>query len=217
MSANKERDELDDQHQELQREYDLLQAQHADLKSTCTTHENERRKVERSIAVLQKKCAVAESTEQIWRENCKTAQRDAQNARKEKEELDEGLKELAERARGFEHRAHRNKVAYDKYKGKYEALKEENACLQKIQQTVEAPEEQSLLFPSSILYISLQQYSHFPGVTSTCSPRYKPFRYTSNVRLCHHRLALPPKRNKPGPKDRSKSSHHETPVTGETS
>ncbi|KAG1795087.1 uncharacterized protein HD556DRAFT_1526827 [Suillus plorans] len=145
LSANKERDELDDQHQELQREHDLLQAQHADLKSTCTTHENERRKVERSIAVLQKKCAVAESTEQTWRENCKTAQRDARNARKEKEELDEGLKELAERAREFEHRAHRNKVAYDKYKGKYEALKEENARLQKIQQTVEIPEEQSLL------------------------------------------------------------------------
>jgi len=91
-------------------------------------------------------CKVAESAEQTWRENCKTSQRDAQNVRKEKEELDEGMKELAERAREFEHRAHRNKVAYDKYKGKYEALKEENVRLQKIQQTIEIPEEQSLLF-----------------------------------------------------------------------
>ncbi|KAG2137595.1 uncharacterized protein EDB93DRAFT_759509 [Suillus bovinus] len=145
LSANKERDELDGRHQELQREYALLQTQHADLKSTCTTHENERRKVERSFAVLQKKYEVAESTEQTWRDKCKTAQKDARDARKEKEELDIGMKELAERTRVFEHRAHRNKVAYDKYKGKYEALKEENARLQKIRQIEEIPEEQSLL------------------------------------------------------------------------
>lgn len=144
-SANEERDELDDQHQELQREYDLLQEQHADLKSTSTTHENERRKAERSFAVLQKKYEVAESDEQMWKEKCKTAQRDARDARKEKEELSKGMKELAERTREFEHRAHRNKVAYDKCKGKYEALKEENARLQKIQQIAENPEEQSLL------------------------------------------------------------------------
>ncbi|KAG2051074.1 hypothetical protein BDR06DRAFT_998379 [Suillus hirtellus] len=79
LSTNKERNELDDQH-------DLLQAQHADLKSTCTTHENERRKVERSVAVLQKKHGVAESAEQTWSESCKTAQRDARKARKAKEE-----------------------------------------------------------------------------------------------------------------------------------
>lgn len=144
-SANEERDELDDQHQELQRDYDLLELQHADLKSTCTTHENERRKAERSFATLQKKYEVAESTEQTWREKCKAAQRDARDARKEKEELSEGMKQLAERTREFEHRAHRNKVAYDKYKGKYEALKEENARLQKTQQIAENPEEQSLV------------------------------------------------------------------------
>ncbi|KAG1860616.1 hypothetical protein DFJ58DRAFT_778225 [Suillus subalutaceus] len=145
VSANEERDELDDQHQELQRNYDFLQAQHADLKSTSTAHENERRKAERSFAVLQKKYEVAESDEQMWKEKCKTAQRDARDARKEKEELSKGMKELAERTREFEHRAHRNKVAYDKYKGKYEALKEENARLQKIQHIAENPEEQSLL------------------------------------------------------------------------
>lgn len=145
LSANEERDELDEQHQDLQREYDLLHAQHDDLKGICTTHENERRKAERSFSVLQEKYKVTESAEQMWKEKCKTAQRDARDARKEKEELSKGMKELAERTRDFEHRAHRNKVAYDKYKGKYEALKEENARLQKIQQIGENPEEQSLL------------------------------------------------------------------------
>lgn len=145
LRANEKRNELDDQHQELQREYDFLQTQHADLKSTCTTHENERRKAERLFAVLQQKYKVAESAEQTWREKCKAAQKDARDARKEKEELDEGMKELAIRSREFEHRAHRNKVAYDKYKGKYEALKEENARLQRIQQIAETPDEQSLL------------------------------------------------------------------------
>ncbi|KAG2075589.1 hypothetical protein BDR04DRAFT_1091090 [Suillus decipiens] len=145
LHANEGRDDLHDQLQELQREHDLLQVQHADLKSTCTTHENERRKVERSLSVLQKKYEVAESAEQMWKEKCKAAQRDARDARKDKEEVDKYMKELAEREREFEHRAHRNKVAYDKYKGKYEALKEENARLQKIQQTAENPEEQSLL------------------------------------------------------------------------
>ncbi|KAG1774145.1 hypothetical protein EV702DRAFT_1127095 [Suillus placidus] len=143
--ANMERDELDDQHQELQNEYDFLESEHADLKSTCTTHENERRKAERSFYTLQKKYEVAESAEQTWREQCKAAQRDARDARKEKEELREGIKQLAERTREFEHRALRNKVAYDKYKGKYEALKDENARLQKIQQIAENPEEQSLV------------------------------------------------------------------------
>lgn len=145
LYANEERDDLDDQLQELQREHDLLQVQHADLKSTCTTHENERRKAERSFAVLQKKYEAAESAEQMWKEKCKTAQRDVRDARKDKEKLDKDMKELAEREREFEHRAHKNKVAYDKYKGKYEALKDENARLQKIQQTAENPEEQSLL------------------------------------------------------------------------
>lgn len=111
LSANEKHDELEDQHQELQREYDFLQAQHADLKSTCTAHENERRKAERLFVVLQKKYEVAESAEQTWREKCKTAQKDARDARKEKEELDERMKELAERTREFEHRAHKNKVA----------------------------------------------------------------------------------------------------------
>jgi chromosome segregation ATPase len=111
LSANEERDELDEQHQDLQREYDLLHAQHDDLKGICTTHENERRKAERSFSVLQEKYKVTESAEQMWKEKCKTAQRDARDARKEKEELSKGMKELAERTRDFEHRAHRNKVA----------------------------------------------------------------------------------------------------------
>lgn len=111
MSANEKRDELDDQHQELRRGYDFLQARHTDLQSTCATHENERRKAERLFVVLQKKYEVAESAEQTWREKCKTAQKDARDARKEKEELEEGMKELAERKREFEHRAHKNKVA----------------------------------------------------------------------------------------------------------
>lgn len=145
LSANEKHDELEDQHQELQREYDFLQAQHADLKSTCTAHENERRKAERLFVVLQKKYEVAESAEQTWREKCKTAQKDARDARKEKEELEEGMKELAERTREFEHRAHRNKVAHDKYKAKCEALKDENARLRKIQQIADNPEEQSLV------------------------------------------------------------------------
>lgn len=170
-SAKEEHDELDDQHQELQREYDLLEAQHADLKSKITTHESERRKAERSCAVWQKKYEVAESGEQMWREKCKTAQRDAQKARKENEEQDGKMKELAERARDFEHRAHKFKVLYEKHKSKCEALKDENTRLKKIQQIAENPEEQSLLVVDRNAPDILERAAHEDWLDDVCEVR----------------------------------------------
>ncbi|KAG0709470.1 hypothetical protein DFH29DRAFT_993607 [Suillus ampliporus] len=145
IDISKEHDALEDEFLDLQREHTVLEEQHADLKSERTTHESERHKAERSRAQLQKKYEAAENEAQTWRENCRIAQKDVQKAQKKKEEQDEEMKKLAERERDFEHRAHRNKVASEKYKRKYEALRDEHARLQEIQRIAENPEEESLL------------------------------------------------------------------------
>jgi len=111
LAANEERDALKIDYRELQQEHGALEAQHASLKSDCTDLESQRNRAQRLFADLQKKYEASVAEAQQWRENCKKAQADASSARKDREIQDEAMKELAEREKEFERRAHANKLA----------------------------------------------------------------------------------------------------------